>query len=390
MLILADRTHKRERDFEEFSNSTELINFLKTKFQSMKLYLSHPLRKIEVTINEYIDDDSIMIVTDTSYMPEKLLTIYGLADKYIEIDLELIENKGPGYFFCRIVTARKAISGRKGLRFKLEDDEAYATNFKILDYAIGITEYTIPTTVKVIIDQFKSLNSKMADIVNVDVFKSTETDALLNSIKKTGKNLLVTDTSDKDSYKAMNDNFVDVADLYGTDFPRFMKFNAEKGYKSIAITPLIYIPEHGEAVPFGYIRIISKTVTLDTDVILDLKEKSLNLVSKIQGANTKLFTIRQPIIDISRDGVKIKITDPELMALLSKISKFVFDILFKLQAPITINGLIKSTFKSGNDMLVGVDFTGNSSRKDEMKRLYEVLQPLETAYKNNLIKSLKK
>ena len=387
---MSEIIQRKKRDFEGFANSAEFIDFLKAKFQNIKLYVSYTFEKTEVSINEFLDDNSIMIVADASYVPEKTFTIYGLADKYIETDLELLETKAPGYFHCRIKAARKAAYGRKELRFKLEPNDAFATNFKIADYSIDITDYKIPTTVKVVLDQFKSLNSKMADIVNVDVFKITETDALLNTIKKTGKNVLVTDTADQNSYKAMNDNFIDVADLYGKDFPRFMKFNAEKGYKSIAIAPLIYMPEHGEAVPFGYIRVISKTVIFDLDAIFDLKEKSLSLIGKIQEANTKLFTTRQQIVDISKEGVKIKITDPELSLLLSKIPRFIFDILFKLQAPITINAIIKSAYKAGNDMFIGVDFAGNSSRKDEMKRLYEILHPMEISYKSNLIKSLKK
>jgi len=389
--ILDEIIQRKKRDFEGFASAAELITFLKTKFQNIKLYISYALEKTEVSINEYLDDNkSIMIVTSTSYTPEKTFTIYGLADKYIEIDLELVENKAPDYFLCLIKAARKASYGRKELRFKLEENEAFATNFKIADYTIDITDYKIPTTVKVLIDQFKSLNSKMADIVNVDVFKSKETDALLDAMKKTGKNILITNTSDKNSYRAMNDNFVDVADVYDKDFQRFMKFNAEKGYKSMAIAPLIYVPEQGDTIPFGYIRIISKTITFDTEAILDLKEKSLGLIDKIQQANTKLFATRQSIVDISREGVKIKITDPELKLLLNKIRRFVFDILFKLQAPITINAVIKSTYKVGDDLFIGVDFAGNSSRKDEMKRLYEMLQPLEIAYKANLIKNLRK
>jgi hypothetical protein len=346
------------------------------------------LEKTEVNINEYLENNSILIVTDPSYTPDKMFSIYGLADKYVEIDLELIEKKGPGYFLCRIKAARKALHGRKGLRFKLEEGEVAATNFKIANYNIDLTDYKIPTTIKVVLDQFKSLNAKMADIVNVDVFKSSETDALLNNIKKTGKNVLISDTSDAESYKAMNDNFIDVTEIYGKDLARFMKFNAEKGYKSIAITPFIYVSDK-EASPFGYIRINSKTATLDIDAIFDMKEKSMNLIGQIQEANTKLFTVRQPIADISRDGVKLKITDPDLMNGISKVKRLVFDILFKMQAPITINGEIKSAYKLGKDMFIGIDFTGNSSRKDEMKRFYEVLLPMEAAYKANLIKNLK-
>jgi hypothetical protein len=41
------------------------------------------------------------------------------------------------------------------------------------------------------------------------------------------------------------------------------------------------------------------------------------------------------------------------------------------------------------NLVVGVDFEGNSSRKDEMKRYYSILKPMETEYKARLLKSMK-
>ena len=53
-------------------------------------------------------------------------------------------------------------------------------------------------------------------------------------------------------------------------------------------------------------------------------------------------------------------------------------------------GDVCSVTNDGNDgVIVGVSFGGNSSRKDEMKRYYSVLEPMESDYKTNLIKSLK-
>ena len=53
---------------------------------------------------------------------------------------------------------------------------------------------------------------------------------------------------------------------------------------------------------------------------------------------------------------------------------------------VLIYGDIKSVSNDpeGNIMF-GVDFEGNSSRKDEMKRFYDVLNPMESEYKSKLI-----
>lgn len=41
-------------------------------------------------------------------------------------------------------------------------------------------------------------------------------------------------------------------------------------------------------------------------------------------------------------------------------------------------------------MYLGVDFAGNSSRKDEMKRYYSMVRPMEMEYKKRLMKEMKK
>ena len=86
----------------------------------------------------------------------------------------------------------------------------------------------------------------------------------------------------------------------------------------------------------------------------------------------------------------MKITNPDLKKYIHKSRGFVFDIVFKLQAPLTIYGEIKATSTdSEGNLILGVDFEGNSSRKDEMKRFYSVLKPMEADYKSRLIRSIK-
>ena len=96
---------------------------------------------------------------------------------------------------------------------------------------------------------------------------------------------------------------------------------------------------------------------------------SFKLVDRIRDANTLFVSVHQQIIDISRGGAKLKITDTDLIKYIQKSRGFIFDIVFKLQAPMTIYGDIRttSTDLDGN-LFLGVDFGGNSSRKDEMKR----------------------
>ncbi|MCP4132553.1 MAG: DUF1577 domain-containing protein [bacterium] len=381
---------RKQREFESFETGGDIINILKSQFANRKLYIKYAVSKTEIKINEYLDDNNLMVVTDPTYEQNGVIVVYGLSDKFIEVDLEVVEERGPGYYFCRIKSARRAVTGRRDLRFKVNPDEVVATNFRVSKHTIDITGFKVPTSIKVVLDQFQSSNSRMSDIVKVDVFGSDDSNALLTQVKKTGKTLLISDVSNEEFYTALTDDFLDLRELYGKDLKLFIKKNVEKGYKSIIIVPIIYITEDEKSVPFGYIQLVSKKENFDIEKVLELKEHTFKLVDRIRDANTLLITTHQQLVDISRGGAKIKITDPNLKKSIIKSKGFIFDIVFKLQAPITIYGEVKVTYVDDFDELfIGVDFEGNSSRKDEMKRFYAILKPMEVEYKAKLIKQLK-
>ncbi len=381
---------RKNRDFNTFQTIDDVINILKDQFATRKLYIKYDIEKHEAMINEYNPDKSLMIVTDPNYKTEKNLTIYGLSDKYIEVDLVVTDELGPGYVKCKIVSARRATEGRRDLRFKVNKGEAVATNFRVSKHTIDVSRFSIPTSIKVVLDQFQSVNIRFTDQFKVDVLTNDSKDAVLKNIKNTGKTLFIPDVNDPESYKAMTDDFVDIAKIYGHELDTLIKRNVEKGFKSIIIVPVIYLTEDEKSIPFAYIQAISKNEVMGIDKVIDLKDMSFKLVDRIRDANTLLVSVHQQIVDISRGGAKLRITDPDLKKYIQKSRGFIFDIVFKLQAPMTIYGDIKttSTDPEGN-LYLGVDFEGNSSRKDEMKRFYDVLKPMEAEYKSKLIKSIK-
>jgi len=165
----------------------------------------------------------------------------------------------------------------------------------------------------------------------------------------------------------------------------------ERGYKSIIACPLIYITESEQSFPFAYIQLISKSENFSMDKLLDVKGMTFKLVERIRDANTLTIPVHQQVVDISRGGAKIMITDDNLKKYLIRARGFIFDIVFKLQAPITIYGEIRYTnVDDDGNMFIGVDFAGNSSRKGEMKRFYSIIKPMELEYKSRLLKDLKK
>jgi hypothetical protein len=382
---------RKNRDFQEFESVDDVIDLLKSQFTNRKLYVKYAVEKTEIAINEYLPDGTLMLVTDPNYRNDgSIIMIYGLSDKYLEIDLEIVDERGPGYYHCKVKSARRAMHGRRDLRFKVAPDDVVATNFRISKHTIDVSSFTIPTSIKVVLEQFQSQNSRMSDVVRVDVFKPDDKDRLLVHLKKTGKTLWVSDTADPASYNAMNEDFVELGELYGDDLNLVMKRYIERGYKSLLAVPIIYITELSNSVPFAYIQLISKSKNFSIDDVLMLKDHSFKLIDRIRDANTHLIPMHQRVMDISRGGAKLRITDKNLQKYILRSKGFIFDLVFKLQAPITIFGEVKVSYTDDEgNLLVGVDFEGNSSRKDEMKRYYSILKPMEADYKARLLKSMK-
>jgi len=387
LLKTKERTN---RNFNSFQTINDVVGILREQFNTRKLYIKYDVEKREVLINEYNPDNTLMIVTDPYYKADGNIVIYGLSDKYIEVDLQILEELGPGYFKCKIVSARRATEGRRDLRFKISSDDGVATNFRVSKHTIELNKFSIPTSIKVVLDQFQTANSRFADQFRIDVLSIDTKDAVLKIIKNTGKTLFIQNVSDPESYKALTDDFIDVAGTYGAELEKLIKRNIEKGIKSVIIVPVIYITEDEKSVTFAYIQAISKKEKMGIDKVIELKDMSFKLVDRIRDANTLLVPVHQQIMDLSRGGAKMKISNPDLKKYIQKSRGFVFDIVFKLQAPLTIYGEIKSTTTdSEGNLILGVDFEGYSSRKDEMKRFYSVLKPMEAEYKSRLIKSIK-
>ncbi len=215
-------------------------------------------------------------------------------------------------------------------------------------------------------------------------------DPLLGYIKKTRSMLFIEDLNNPATFTPLNDAFININDIYQEQTAQYIKKLTDSGYKSIIISPVIYIEDDERLIPFAYVQYISKDKLFSIDKVLEIQDLAFKLVDRIRDANTLLIAVHQEIMDISRGGAKLKITDNNLKRYILKSKGFIFDIVFKLQAPITIYGDIRYTYMDSEDnLIVGVDFAGNSSRKDEMKRFYSIIQPMEAEYKSRLIKEMR-
>lgn len=381
---------KTDRKYEIIDSLDKIIELLQQNINNLTLHVKYDIQKTVVQISNILDDKSIDIVTDPNFQPEnKKITVYGLLDRYFEIIFEVAETKGPGFFRCVIKKFQRAADVRKELRLKVNPEQVMASNFIVSKHAIDISNYKIPTTIKVLLDQFHNENYNFSDIFKVDVF--SQDDPILDNIKKTKKIFFIEDIGNPDTFKSAGGEIIDIQELFGDRLPDYIMRYNEKGYKSIIIAPVIYITDAGAQIPFAHVQAVSKSKILTMEDVSLLKGLLTKLVNRIKDANTVYVQTNQQIVNLSRSGAKLYITDENLKKYFQTTKGFLFNIVFKLQAPVTIYCEIKNMFQDDEgNIFVGVAFAGHSSRKDEMKRYYSFLDPIIKSYKDQLLQQRKK
>ena len=209
-----------------------------------------------------------------------------------------------------------------------------------------------------------------ADYIKIDTFRSI--DDKFGMVKRSQKALFIADTTNPESFKALNDDFVDYAEELGDEIQKAMNEYRDQKVVSELIVPVIYINPADEAIPIGYVHMQSKSQPFDMDKILQVKTLTFEMMDRIRESNLVINTGRYQVMDISVNGLKLKIDDEELGEQLSRYPGFSFDIFFKMQSPLTAYGIIRSVSRDAeNNLYLGIMIAGHTSRPGERERYIE-------------------
>ncbi|MCB1324323.1 MAG: DUF1577 domain-containing protein [Spirochaetales bacterium] len=324
-----------------------------------------PPRNLSVDMGEYEPEDGTK------------LTLFRILGRYIHLECMVARHSGSGNLYEVMITgAAIARKERSALRIPVQDGEAHISNIRASKHTIDASLYNIPTSVKVNFSTYEQTLKGQADVVKIDVFGKRGT--ILDEIRKTGRSLFVRNTQDPGDYTALDDAFVDYAEFLDDALQkRIHEYNHAK-VKSEIIVPVVYLTHDNSRIPLGYIQIQSRTEHFERDRALELQQTAFEMVDRIRDSNTVLIQERQEVVNVSRGGIKVLISHKDLKEYLVRQNGFTFDLFFKMQAPVTLYGLIRSAYKSKDgDLLLGVQISGTSSREGEYKRYSDNVDALE-------------
>ncbi|RHX79161.1 hypothetical protein DLM76_14850 [Leptospira yasudae] len=330
------------------------------------------LKQIVKILQVSKDATKILIQTQTpnAFPLNSQVTLTKLLAKYVELECEVLDEKPNNQLILSVSDISIASKERSLNRIAPPEGTVWITNIRTSKTTIDANLFNIPTSVKVNFADYETKLKSKYDFLKIDVFRTIGDK--FDLVKKTRKILFIANTQKEESYAAFDqEGFIDYASELGDEEDvrkRIIEYANQK-IKSELIVPVIYLNHEEQAIPIGFVHAQNRTREIDILEVMEIKTLTFEMVDRIRESNTVLVKERFPIVNISTGGLKVKINHPDLNHDLTKRAGFTFDIFFKMQAPLTAFGVIRSVTKDGEgNLYVGLSIEGNSSRPGERKK----------------------
>lgn len=368
---------RAERKYQVIEDQAKVSGMLRQYAAGKIFYLKGFYEKIEVKILDFKEPN--ILIVDSLRDLEGPVTLYHTFNKQLELFGEVIDTIINTQYKVAVNRVRIATNERKYPRYKMTSEQVVINSIRAARNTINASLFNVPTSVKIHLEKFQQRLKDFADEVKVKIFEKDDEKTEL--VRKTMKILMIQDTQDIMSYIPEDtEGFIDYREHLNTEIGNVMEEYRKKKIVSEMIVPIIYLGHDGASIPLGYIHLISHEKKLGLDTALELKMLAFEMVDQMRDSNTMLISKRQSVADISRGGLRLVVTDPELKKFLVHQKGFSFDVIFKLQQPITVFTEIAWTAVTPqNDLAIGVSIKGFSSRKGESDRYHQHLDALATA-----------
>lgn len=366
---------RNERKFQMVSEPLKIAGMLKQYAAGKTFFIKGFYEKIETKILD-AKDGTFIIVDSLRDLENGPIVLYHTFNKQMELHAEVVDKLVNTQYKINVKQIRIAVAERRSPRHQMSSDLVVINNIRAARNTINASLFNVPTSVKIHLEKFQQRLKDFADEVKVKIFEKGDEKTEL--VRKTNKILMLEDTQDIMSYMPEDtEAFIDYREHLNTEVGAVMEDYRKKKILSEMIVPIIYLGHDGASIPLGYIQLISHQKKLGVDTALELKMLAFEMVDQMRDSNTMLINKRQSIGDISRGGMRLIVTDPELRKFLVHQKGFSFDVIFKLQQPITVfTEIVYVATTPENDLAIGIFLKGFSSRKGESDRYHQYIDNL--------------
>lgn len=338
------------REWQVLRGREAVVNLIENKLHRRSLYLKGTQPAAEFTPGEQVGD-GIEFYCNPSLEIPKALVLFITLNRQLEIDFTFQETRAPGHVVLLPVQARIGAAQRAFPRYAIKDPELImATNFRVSANKIAPNNTKLQITTQVIFPEFEK--TVAAEMPGVRV-------------------LLVGDA--KTPPELMGQTPHEATELTIGGALHYVQPVLVQDQDHLTLLALIVIPA-----PAGG---ISRALQMRAEELAD------DLLQKVIDANTSLIKDRQRVVNISEGGVALEIDNDILRKNLPLRDWFTFDLLFKMHAPIRFYGNIRHIAKKGDDLIVGIDLSGQG-HSEYRKGTREVYRTLLQKLQRNELHSL--
>lgn len=325
-----------------------------------------PKTKVKFT-NKKPDSTYVIKMERDIPVPGNEASLYLIAAKPIELEFKVLQKKQE-YLLIQPTKFRIAEIARRFERIDSDDNKVYATNFLIAKetleesslYGIssqilleGICKNSLPQGIRyfILYEEDKEFqeereicfqSGKSIFILDTNNFKSFESEVVLDAKKVFEEELILEEK--KLEYK-------------------------QKKIHSILFYP-ITIP-FGERKKFATLVAIQETGSLPNELLETFQLVQNIFLDRILASNTYTLDVHQKVINLSRHGIGLEISNDKIRKSLRVRPSLTIDLNFKMQQPLRVALDVVYIWDYGAYDIVGTEIIGFSGDK-EGPRKYEL------------------
>jgi hypothetical protein len=369
----------RHTSYKKTNDLKQMIKIINEKLRDKKLTILLPSTETKYAKIISITEKG-MTVQFIDFMPPTgpLVLSDFLNNFYTEVGIEVENRIENNLFQCKPKFFRIASQQRMDKRFPITDPESiYVNKIKISKTGLEVVGKDVPVSYKIVFDQFQQGGSHLAEKVHIGAFADAK-DTIYNKVYRTGKTFYISDINEQESLQLTQDNtdFLKLEES-GMTWAEFEEHMQAQGRRAWVISPILGNKLNGEWLPIGFIELASSDV-IPIETVMEVKSLAFQILEKIKSMHLVEYKERHRVLDVSRGGLRVEVTNEKLIESALHRNEMIFDIVINKQAPITVQGWIRSTkMVDENTLHVGVKIHGENNRQNQMRRYYAFVQSLE-------------
>jgi hypothetical protein len=372
-----EKVERKLREMEDLNDPKMRVGLFTKYLMNQELEIKNSRGQVFSAIFKQFSKDTNQIAIESNhstFLVGSKVQISKLLKRLIIIDCTVKEVRPNFLFVLQIDRLQIATKERNNQRIIPPAEYVWANNLRTSRSLSDFNFQTIPTVVKINFSDYEAKLKTRFDYVKIDVFRPDLEDKFF-IVRNSGKSIFIENTQIEESYGTMmEDEFVNVEEEMIGEINELMKDYRNKKIVSEVIIPVMYINQDSSVTSIGYVQIQSRTRPLDLGVVMEVKALTFEMIDKIRDSNSVLYKTRCDVINISRDGMRIRVVDSGLIRELPNHPGFSFDIYFKLQAPIPVYGTIRFQSKQTDSLILGVELSG--FQPADKKRYAELFESL--------------